>query len=129
MENPQKPEAVNQTPEVGAKPEATPEVPAASEQIKPQAPPSHDQAAKKKPPVTPVSTPQPVDGAIPAAASPGPALADDVDVIEKEWVDKAQEIVKKTEGDPHAEEDQVEDLQYDYLKKRYGIDVNHPEEK
>lgn len=53
----------------------------------------------------------------------GPAIADDADVIEKEWVDKVSEVVKKTKGDPHAEEEAVEDLQIDYLKKRYGLDV------
>ncbi len=52
-----------------------------------------------------------------------PLIADDVDVIEMEWVNKAKEIIKNTRKDPHAQEQAVEKLQIDYLKKRYGKDV------
>lgn len=50
----------------------------------------------------------------------GPAIADDVDVIEKEWVDKAKKIVSTTKDDPYNQEKQVSQLQADYLMKRYG---------
>jgi hypothetical protein len=53
----------------------------------------------------------------------GPAIADDVDVIEREWVDKTKQVIEATKADPHAEEDAIEDLQVDYLKKRYGQSV------
>lgn len=53
----------------------------------------------------------------------GPMLAADVDVIEPEWVDKAEQVIKSSQGDPYSEEEAVEDLQRDYLKKRYGHDV------
>lgn len=53
----------------------------------------------------------------------GPAIADDVDVIEKEWVDKADRIVEVTSQDPYVEEEAIEDLQVDYLKKRYGKEI------
>lgn len=52
-----------------------------------------------------------------------PAIADDVDVIEKAWVNKAKQIIKDTRDDPRAQEEQFEQLQIDYLKKRYGRDV------
>lgn len=52
-----------------------------------------------------------------------PAIADDVDVIEKAWVNKAKQIIKDTSDDPRAQEEQFEQLQIDYLKKRYGRDV------
>lgn len=58
-----------------------------------------------------------------APADINPTIAEDVDVIEKEWVDKAEAVIMKTAGDPHAEEEQIEDLQIDYMKKRYGIDI------
>lgn len=54
-----------------------------------------------------------------------PLIADDVDVIEMEWVNKAKDIIKKTRQDPHAQEQAVEKLQIDYLKKRYGKDVKN----
>lgn len=50
----------------------------------------------------------------------GPATAADEDVIEKEWIDKSKEIVLSTQGDPHARTDKVNQLQRDYIQKRYG---------
>lgn len=52
-----------------------------------------------------------------------PAVAADVDLIEKEWVDKAKKIVNQTRDDPHEQESAVGRLQADYLKKRYGREV------
>jgi hypothetical protein len=52
-----------------------------------------------------------------------PAIADDVDVIEKEWVEKAKKIVSSTKDDPRKQEKEVSKLQADYLKKRYGKQV------
>lgn len=52
-----------------------------------------------------------------------PAIADDVDVIEKEWVDKAKKIVNSTKNDPREQEKEVSKLQADYLMKRYGKQV------
>ena len=84
-------------------------------------------------PVAPTTMPTtPVDPAQPASTttpSPGPAVAsNDVDVIEKEWVDKAQEIVQKNQDDPYEEENAVEELQTDYLKKRYNHTVDKSQE-
>ncbi|MFI5240667.1 MAG: hypothetical protein ACHQUB_03085 [Candidatus Saccharimonadia bacterium] len=53
----------------------------------------------------------------------GPSIADDVDVIEKEWVDQAKQIITATSQDPYVEEEAIEDLQVDYLNKRYGKKV------
>ncbi len=58
-----------------------------------------------------------------AAASSMPAVADDVDVIEKAWVNKAKEIIDSTKDDPHAQEAEFEKLQIEYHKKRYGRDI------
>lgn len=58
--------------------------------------------------------------AITTVNSDSPAIADDVDVIEKEWVDKAKKIVSATRDDPYNQEKQVSKLQADYLMKRYG---------
>lgn len=52
-----------------------------------------------------------------------PLVADDVDVIEKEWIDRAKQIVNETRDDPYAQEQKVSVLQSDYLKKRYGKDI------
>lgn len=49
-----------------------------------------------------------------------PLVAGDEDLIEKEWVDKAKEIIDQTKDDPHARTAKVNELQRDYLQKRYG---------
>lgn len=67
----------------------------------------------------------PSNGAISddSQSSAGPAIADDVDVIEKEWVDKAKKIVSVTKDDPYEQEKEVSKLQADYLMKRYGKQI------
>lgn len=79
------------------------------------------------PTLAPFTPPQPTTGT-PGAPITGPAVANDQDVIEKEWVDRAEEVIAKTSGDPHAEEEAEEDLQVDYLKKRYNKDVKKSED-
>ena len=53
----------------------------------------------------------------------GPMVAADEDLIEKQWVDKAKKIVAETHNDPHQREEAVNQLQRDYLKKRYGREL------
>jgi len=69
-------------------------------------------------PVAPVSVPQ--NDPVPAATSGSPLIAADEDLIEKEWVDRAKEIILHTRDDPHARTQKVNELQRDYLQKRYG---------
>ena len=68
-------------------------------------------------PVASVQTP-PQDTSVPTTATP--LVAADEDLIEKEWVDKAKEIIEQTKDDPHARTQKVNELQRDYLQKRYG---------
>lgn len=49
-----------------------------------------------------------------------PLIANDDDLIEKEWVDKAKKIILETKDDPYTREEAVGKLQRDYLEKRYG---------
>ncbi|MCL2037825.1 hypothetical protein FWG95_02370 [Candidatus Saccharibacteria bacterium] len=73
-----------------------------------------------------LSTPQPV--VVPSTTTTSddsttttsPASAADEDLIEKEWVDKAKQVVKATRDDPHEQAKQVAELMRDYVKKRYG---------
>lgn len=55
-----------------------------------------------------------------------PALADDTDVIEKEWVEKAKTIVAKTKTDPHQQSLELTNFKHDYMKKRYGKEIKLP---
>ncbi len=93
----------------------------------------------------PVPSPQPATSAQPAAIAPPltgpdpaasasalggttPDMADDVDLIEKEWVDKAKAIVDHTREDPHQQNKQLNEFKADYMKKRYGKDVRLTDE-
>lgn len=53
----------------------------------------------------------------------GPTIANDDDLIEKEWVDKAKKIIAETQNDPYRREQEVTKLQIDYLRKRYGKEL------
>ena len=57
-----------------------------------------------------------------------PAIADDADLIEKEWVEKAKEIVDKTRDNPYLQNKAISEMKADYIKKRYNKDVTKSEE-
>jgi Txe/YoeB family toxin of Txe-Axe toxin-antitoxin module len=75
--------------------------------------------------------PPPVIPQIPTPAAPQavsttddlPLVANDDDLIEKEWVDKAKRIIVETKDDPYRREQEVGKLQADYLRKRYGREL------
>ena len=69
----------------------------------------------------PPPPPQPTPTAAPADGNP--IAAGDEDVIEKEWVDKAKKIIQETKDDPFERTNRVNELQRDYLKKRYNKDL------
>lgn len=52
-----------------------------------------------------------------------PAIADDTDLIEKEWVLKAKQIVEQTKDDPYTQNQEMNRMKADYIKKRYNKDV------
>lgn len=74
-------------------------------------------------PVAPMAPTLPPDlsGGVPPIG--GPAVAQDKDVIEPEWVDKAERIVAKTRHDPYEQAKALNALKADYIHKRYGKDV------
>ncbi len=79
-------------------------------------------------PAAPVALPQlPTPQAPPPVAAisvnDNPLVAADDDVIEKEWVQKAKQVVEQTKTDPHQQEAEVSKLQADYIQKRYGKQV------
>ena len=91
--------------------------------------PSNDPAALAQP--TPALPPLPAIApakpeTAPVADATNPTTADDVDLIEKEWVEKAKKVVAETKHDPYLQGQEVSKLQADYLKKRYGKTVNLP---
>lgn len=69
-----------------------------------------------------------VQGAPGVATPPAPAIADDNDLIEKEWVLKAKQIVERTKQDPYAQSSGLTRYKAEYMKKRYNKDIKIPEE-
>lgn len=47
-------------------------------------------------------------------------VANDDDLIEKEWVDKAKKIIADTKDNPFQREREISKLQIEYVRKRYG---------
>ena len=58
-----------------------------------------------------------------------PVIADDNDLIEQEWVDKAKAIIEKTREDPHMQNKEIGEVKADYIKKRYNKEINVNKEK
>jgi Txe/YoeB family toxin of Txe-Axe toxin-antitoxin module len=58
-----------------------------------------------------------------------PQIAADEDLIEKEWVEKAKQVISETKHDPYSQEQAVRKLQAEYLSKRYGKVINVPKEE
>lgn len=88
--------------------------------VQPSATPSFQPAPT---PLAPVVDPH----SAPPAGVPGvsvtPPIAEDADLIEKEWVEKAKQIVQRTRQDPHQQNKEMNVMKADYLKKRYNKDI------
>ncbi|MBP7807320.1 hypothetical protein KA047_02380 [Candidatus Saccharibacteria bacterium] len=72
------------------------------------------------------AVPNPATGSTAASAMPltdDQLMADDADLIEKEWVNKAKAIVDNTRNDPHLQNKQINLVKADYIKKRYNKDI------
>jgi hypothetical protein len=117
----------------GSSPESSPEIPFDSPErdrgATPERTPEQSNSAQASLSAQPIPitlpTPVPVQDDTTAAQATDdmPAVAADEDLIEKEWVDKAKQIISETRDDPAARERQVGRLQSDYLKKRYGKEL------
>ncbi len=46
--------------------------------------------------------------------------ANDVDLIEKQWVHKTKDVINQTKDDPHKQKDEVSRIKADYVKKRFN---------
>lgn len=75
--------------------------------------------------LTPVATPSTTT---PPVDDHSPAVADDVDLIEKEWVHKAKAIVARTRDDPHLQNKEMNKFKAGYIKKRYNKDIRVSED-
>ena len=130
----------NMSPEVqSTAPNLQPELPSRLPEVLPEKHEAHEQtvnkisddsalaAATQAVPILPAP-------AIPSQTTPQPSTddktvhlaANDEDRIEKEWVDKAKKVVAETREDPHKQSYEVSKMQTDYLSKRFGKQINLP---
>jgi hypothetical protein len=55
--------------------------------------------------------------------NPVSAVIDDGDLIEKEWVNKAKQIVERNRDDPYKQSEELTVFKADYLKKHYDKSI------
>lgn len=48
------------------------------------------------------------------------ATADDVDLIEKTWIERAKSIIAKTKDDPYLQKSEISKVKAEYIEKRYN---------
>lgn len=58
-----------------------------------------------------------------SADDAAPLIADDADLIEKAWVEKAKQLVDQTKSDPYKQSQEINKFKADYIKKRYNKDI------
>jgi hypothetical protein len=80
------------------------------------------------PPITLLLPPTgPTDNSQPAVPPAQPAInatvVDDGDLIEKEWVNKAKQIVEANRNDPYKQSEELTVFKADYMKKRYDKNI------
>lgn len=118
--------AVPETPPAGAAPaeKAAPSQPELA--ARPEAAINPAQTAPALPVMPPPAPfvapiqPQPAANDVTATTNnANPRVADDGDLIEKEWVTKAKQIISQTREDPYRQNQQMTGLKADYLQKRY----------
>ena len=85
-----------------------------------QTPPNGGAAAVPAPMPNAAAPATPVAPTQPAPAAPIAPTADDSDVIEPTWVNRAQAVFKNYPGDPSEQSKQFMLLKAEYLEKRYG---------
>jgi hypothetical protein len=59
------------------------------------------------------------DQASPTSSITASLPAQDTDLIEKEWVERAKTIVSKTLDDPYKQKSEMSKIKADYIKKRF----------
>lgn len=81
------------------------------------------------PTMTPSGTPDPATAQTTIVQTPGQSgddshlIADDSDVIEKEWVERAKKIIAATSSDPYFEAQELSKLKASYMRKRFNKDI------
>ncbi len=88
------------------------------------------QASSANHPVPVITSNTVTHASVQVAASTGSdttMIADDADLIEKEWVAKAKQIIDHTKNDPRTQSTELSMVKAEYVKKRYNKDIKTSE--
>lgn len=72
------------------------------------------------PPVPPPAAPVADDTSQPTASATTDLPAEESDLIEKEWVQRAKHIVAATQDDPYKQKSEISKAKADYIQKRFN---------
>lgn len=64
-----------------------------------------------------------------AVAGQSPAIKEDDSELDELWINKAREIVKKTQYDPYLQSLELSKVKAGYLKSRYDIEIKLNEDR
>ncbi len=64
-----------------------------------------------------------------STSSKASSVADDVDLIEKEWVDRAKHIVEKTKDDPYLQNKEMNKAKAEYIETRWNKKIKLADEQ
>lgn len=103
------------------------------EQPAAQAPVSPAQAAQSVQDAAASGASLAIPGLAPAAAGVAAVadeatLAEDGDLIEKAWIDKAKQIVNHTKNDPYHQNIEINKVKKEYIQKRYNKEIKLTDE-
>jgi hypothetical protein len=117
---PEQPDEVERQPIRSEKASQVPELPPSPPSAGP--PPSQTLSAS---PFVPPPLPSAPDPPLSGSATTIPVIdvpdtADDTDLIEKEWVNKAKHIVETSRDNPNLQNKEISKLKADYIQKRYN---------
>jgi hypothetical protein len=86
--------------------------------------PAIPQIPSATPPVPPTDQ---TTSAKPVSPVTADLKADEADLIEKEWIERAKSIVNKTRDDPHRQKDEMSKVKADYIQKRFNKTIKTDE--
>lgn len=92
------------------------------------APQPNDDSQQPQPATTSAQPQQDAPSPQPTTGSSSTPMADDADLIEKEWVVRAKSLVEKTKDDPFLQNKEISKVKADYIKKRYNKDMKVSED-
>lgn len=62
---------------------------------------------------------EPAAPAVPISSATADLPASDIDLIEKQWINRTKMVIAKTHDDPHLQKSEMSKVKADYIQKRF----------